>query len=434
MVMPARALLNSGGWGTLLQNRALKCFLVFDYLRGPATPEPVAALLRQSSAVDSVSRASGATLTTYGSSFFWYVVDILYDRLERQELCEPALWTSFASHLFDSFFPVLADADCVVLAEPDTIALPTLEIRVPDCGPTCRLVRISATTVAMQSNGRTVHLSVPASDDAYRLKAVPIPPRTKLLLQLDGMLDDPMAKAAMATLDAPEAAELGDQLNRSLAIVRHADMALAERIEETVLWCVPIQTPDKKCVHNSFTISRLHGAVFLSEAYYFLHLTEALVHEYYHNELWLAMAVEKHLQGEDTPRLYSPWRQDCRPPSGLYHGIYVFTGLLEFFAAGQRGVALREHHEHFQAREYAIYFQVRTALAQVPDDVLTSAGREVVKGLREITAAHGARLGISEAPISESQLSHWRDWCDRYPDLVGKATPPFGAWRPDTGA
>lgn len=61
-----------------------------------------------------------------------------------------------------------------------------------------------------------------------------------------------------------------------------------------------------------------------------LRLAESIIHECMHLQLTLA---ERTMPFASSPeiRLFSPWRQDIRPITGLLHGLYVFTVVHEFY-------------------------------------------------------------------------------------------------------
>lgn len=60
-------------------------------------------------------------------------------------------------------------------------------------------------------------------------------------------------------------------------------------------------------------------------------LADSILHEHRHQRLYLVQRVDP-LIARDWPTVSSPWRDEPRPPSGLLHALYVFTGLLEFWA------------------------------------------------------------------------------------------------------
>lgn len=60
------------------------------------------------------------------------------------------------------------------------------------------------------------------------------------------------------------------------------------------------------------------------------HIADSLIHEYRHQKLYIFDNLAP-LILRDSPLIVSPWRQDPRPPSGLFHAMFVFTKLLSFW-------------------------------------------------------------------------------------------------------
>jgi HEXXH motif-containing protein len=244
------------------------------------------------------------------------------------------------------------------------------------------------------------------------------------LLSIDSLLPDQVLDQKLARLSDEEAATLGQEIERALHLIETADPVLLQKISSSIHWYFPIQTPDSRRVHNSLTVSILHGAIFLSQHYSYLPLAEALVHEYYHNELWILMTANKYIQMPDPPRFYSPWRLDPRPLMGLYHAIYVFTGLLKFYALADANPELGKYRSHFQSRLPAIYFQLRTGGAQVDPEGLEERGRQLFKAMIGILNEYGERLGLSATPVPPQQMNHWSEWRMRNPEIARCAISP----------
>ena len=59
-------------------------------------------------------------------------------------------------------------------------------------------------------------------------------------------------------------------------------------------------------------------------------LADSLIHEHRHQKLYL---LERHTRTieHETELVNSPWREDLRPPSGLFHAIFVFVELKRFW-------------------------------------------------------------------------------------------------------
>lgn len=60
-------------------------------------------------------------------------------------------------------------------------------------------------------------------------------------------------------------------------------------------------------------------------------LADSIIHEHRHQKLYLLQRVCP-IVNADFPLVKSPWREELRPPTGLFHALYVFTELLSFWS------------------------------------------------------------------------------------------------------
>lgn len=94
----------------------------------------------------------------------------------------------------------------------------------------------------------------------------------------------------------------------------------------------PAADPDKIV---SFSDNAVPGALYVSvmqrdsliDAY---DLADSLLHEYRHQKLYLLERLAPVVE-PTTRKVVSPWRQDLRPPSGLFHAVFVFVELRRFW-------------------------------------------------------------------------------------------------------
>ena len=94
----------------------------------------------------------------------------------------------------------------------------------------------------------------------------------------------------------------------------------------------PVADPDKIV---SFSDNVVPGALYVSvmqrakliDAY---DLADSLLHEYRHQKLYLLERLSPVVESTNR-KVVSPWRQDLRPPSGLFHAVFVFVELRRFW-------------------------------------------------------------------------------------------------------
>lgn len=424
-MLPGAAFLQSGGYDRYRRDRALRFFLLKSFL--DEAGGEAGRLARQSTALQTAGARTAAQIVENGSSFFWFYADLLYQAFSRGQPIPEHHLQLFLVQLMDCLFSVLEDSDSVVITDSIAdVVLPVLGVRVRGTAGAKHLVRRSAGELELVGERETLTIDLRVPGD-HTLPGLSLRRGARLLTGIESLLDDALAQQQIADLSADGLTEFGHLLNEALDLIERMDPTLAEQIHGIVKWYFPIQTPDKRHVHNSFTIAGLNGAAFLSESYSFLPLAEALVHEYYHTELWMAMKVDKHLADSGEEVLYSPWRPDARPLQGLYHAVYVFTGLLEFYLAGERQPDEKNHHAHFRARRRAIYHQLRTGLQQIRRGDLRPPAADCVAGLSEIVQRHGEELGLTDNPVPDKQRRHWHQWTTQYPHLRERAVCPLGA-------
>lgn len=131
----------------------------------------------------------------------------------------------------------------------------------------------------------------------------------------------------------PEAASL---LHEALGILHAWRPAVAQELR-TICRAVqfirdPAADPDKIV---SFSDNAVPGALYVSvmqrgkliDVY---DLADSLLHEYRHQKLYLLERLAPVVEPTNS-KVVSPWRHDLRPPSGLFHAIFVFVELRRFW-------------------------------------------------------------------------------------------------------
>jgi len=90
---------------------------------------------------------------------------------------------------------------------------------------------------------------------------------------------------------------------------------------------------------ESYTITALHGTIFLDFYEGSLRNAETLVHESAHNWLNYAFGAFNETLPE-TPTWWSPWRGVPRPMAGILHGVFAFGWVMEFLARAHASKSL----------------------------------------------------------------------------------------------
>lgn len=125
-------------------------------------------------------------------------------------------------------------------------------------------------------------------------------------------------------------------VHQAMEIIEKLDPALKSEIELLSPYFQFIRDPSAhpdKIV--SFSDNAVPGALYLSirknEGYIDPYdLADSIIHEHRHQKLYLLEQFVPIIVS-DLPLLSSPWRQELRPASGVYHGAFVFHQLKKYW-------------------------------------------------------------------------------------------------------
>ena len=149
---------------------------------------------------------------------------------------------------------------------------------------------------------------------------------------------------ATVTFEGSDFTKSGQELvNQAMDIIRKWRPALATEMIET---CHAVQfirdpTADPRKI-VSFSDNSVPGALYVSifqgeegliDPY---DLADSLIHEHRHQKLYLLERYVQTIEANDK-LVVSPWREDLRPPSGLFHAVFVFVELKRFW------IYIRDH-------------------------------------------------------------------------------------------
>jgi uncharacterized protein len=186
-------------------------------------------------------------------------------------------------------------------------------------------------------------------------------------------------------------------VNKALELIGNWDRATLDEIyrlsPEIQFILDPTAHPDKAV---SFSDNSVPGALYVSVrrgggwigAY---DLADSLIHEHRHQKLYLLQANAP-IVAVDAPLVRSPWRDDLRPPSGLFHAIFVFSGLLRFWQfvseAGDPGV-----RDYARSEVQRISAKLESAFTTLLNTALTATGRKLAQFLAKQVDASLSRVG-----------------------------------------
>jgi len=374
--------------------------------------------------------ATGKSVTefvSHGTPFFWQNVRRCLATVDQN-------WETIAKAAnlllrtgFDSYFDWMPDGTTFWLdAEPGAdLVLPSLGVKIPADNQPVVVRRIGPRRFEVELADQRLQVDLDNLDSALRLPVIDIlDDEAKLLVVKDRTLfeDHYINKIAPET---SKASFLAQMIGKSLEMIQTADPSLASRFKRMIQWYVPISTPGPR-THDSMTVMGLQGVMFLSEAYHDIRLAEAMVHEYYHNELNLLQESQSTHEEIADEVFYSPWRPDSRPLGGLLHALYVFSGVANFIARAEQLPALAPYIPFLRNRRKEVISQVRLGLAQVPSNRLTSVGSYVIDLIEYEVEQQEADLGRLQGPLPKPMAEHLAKWKAANPDLSDRVRVPDG--------
>ncbi len=174
---------------------------------------------------------------------------------------------------------------------------------------------------------------------------------------------------------------------KALDIIQDWDKNLLNEIK---LLCPEIQFIRDPAAHPekivSFSDNIVPGALYvgikLGEKYIDPYdLADSIIHEYRHQKLYL-LEEFKPIVSNNIPLVSSPWREELRPPSGLFHAVFVFTDLRRFWLhvlSTQTGELQRRAKSEIEVTDK----RLAEGFTTLHSCALTSTGEELLAILEE---------------------------------------------------
>lgn len=190
-------------------------------------------------------------------------------------------------------------------------------------------------------------------------------------------------------------------IGRAFEIIESWRPALAQEIrllDPDVQFIRDLDAHPDKAV--SFSDNTTPGALYLSirvgggliDPYL---LADSLIHEHRHQKLYL-LQREVPLVEEDRPLVPSPWREDLRPPSGLFHAVFVFVQLSEYWQHLANNGTAAETRARAQGELAIIRERIEAALPTLRGTTLTTSGLELLEILEsEFRGVVRAAAGVN---------------------------------------
>jgi HEXXH motif-containing protein len=207
----------------------------------------------------------------------------------------------------------------------------------------------------VEANGTSLNVHIEDSDP-YREFGEPQPPQL---------------------LDAHQADAWRRQITDAWRLTTERHTAYAHELSTGLSTLVPIARSRRIAGASS---RAAFGGLALSTKDDAAKLAEVLVHELQHSKLNAFLDLFPLVDDDSEARWHAPWRTDPRPLTGVLHGIYAFTSVVEFWHVEREHLAdpdaTRKAHLDFAYRRH----QVREAIDNLDHaDGLTKFGRRLIE-------------------------------------------------------
>lgn len=187
-------------------------------------------------------------------------------------------------------------------------------------------------------------------------------------------------------VDAGFQTSRASRVERALALLQELDDENYQQIREG-LRVIALRPEGRPGELVNVSHCDLPGAISMPASAQPYELVNILWHEFLHNRLFAleedGLFLSSPGRGGTETRLYSPWRSDPRPPHGLLHAVYVFTGVGQYWLKVVRADETPQCVRALaRSRLLMSLYQVRLGLALLRRDVeLTTRGRELLQSL-----------------------------------------------------
>ncbi|MFL6123518.1 HEXXH motif domain-containing protein [Actinophytocola sp.] len=284
------------------------------------------------------------------------------------------------------------------------VSLPTVgHLRVPGAFPAGSVEVSCAGANSRILVGPAVSVPLDGTDSAFTPTEQYVNTSRGVTLQvwIDGAdpfhdFDEPVAPVALTDSDSAEWHKL---LNEAWDVLTLNHPRHARELAAGLRMLVPIE-PDADTVGAS--ASAAFGGVGLSVNQSAPEFAETLVHEMQHSKLNAVLALVRLTDGDNSARYLAPWRDDPRPLVGVMHGVYAFTGGVEFWLAQE--LTAQEH----ETRRIAFEIAFRGAQVRRAINTLTTSGHLTRPGAALVEAV-SARLSTCERIPVDTMLSETVD-------------------------
>lgn len=335
-------------------------------------------------------------LALRGTPFLWNAIFSLIKNFSDDFYIDKS-FNIIVLHLLDSYCDLMPDFDLsVTIKEKFAFSFSKLNIQVP----------FASGNALINKRDSTIFITV--GEDIYKCDT-----GRKSLCEHDiRVLTD-----AAALLPQNIIADIHDHelyeaaVNKALHNIKTVDLELYKDINKLIKFIIPIE---KKGINIndtsiSFSLEDYIGLIFASYTSNSIWLSETIIHEYGHNLLSSIMDFYPLIKDVKSNLYYSPWRNDPRPLSGLLHGLFVFTYVVNFLDMCLKSSSFYGSGEFIINRLNIHLYRLKAGFAQINSDTLTDYGKLLFNIVQE-SFERIAKQHIAYRPYPDNIIKHFQQW------------------------
>jgi HEXXH motif-containing protein len=333
-----------------------------------------------------------------GDTFLWHNIILSIANAEQAGPLEMHL-NYVLAHIFDNYYHNFSDGTQLSVSLPQGMCLPKLNIIYKHADVSNKLLtikKLSKDAAQLSSGPRT--FTMPLTTVAYNkygnIYLINLDQASLAILLANFLPESEIEK--MCTINQGWQSKIVTGLD----IIKMVDIHLFNSLQKNLHYIIPLILYQEQ-IRTSFSTAELGSVIFISDGGTLLDFCEALIHEYYHNELNALLEFKQLFTSASGNVFYSPWREDLRPIGGLVHAIYVFIGVIGFYTQGLNGNYLSDD---VRAHRDSIAHKVKVAFQQVDENALTITGKQLViqlyKKFLDLVSEGGINLGLDQALLN----------------------------------
>lgn len=208
----------------------------------------------------------------------------------------------------------------------------------------------------------------------------------------DNLLRSPSSRLYQFELiDASRWGKWRTNIEAALASLNTFAYNAYDEISHFVKVIVPVISTETN-VNVSASFPETIGSICMSLSSDYLVTVETLVHEYAHNKLNAIFVSDRIISNmESNLRVYSPWKDEFRPLSGILHAIFAFSNVCQVWQRylNSNSKLSRETLFGIRYRTYELHRKLMIAMEELESVAdFTNLGRAIIDNIKSVLASN----------------------------------------------